>query len=134
MKYIPFNINQNTVSLAKDVARLLYYLSRPVPHADDVTKYWWRFLIHQDGTKAAFSYDETVQIPIDSRADAQLIYDVIYWDVNLTPTQKQNIKDFLIENQSATVEQILRNTWVANAVTLADLKAAGWFPEDTSGV
>lgn len=110
--------NNNLKEKAREFSELLHKLRCPHRDARYDTKHIWGVYKHPTLALGAMEYDTVYEVPLltaDSRGvewdhQISLIEDLIdlrYGMDNLTTTQKNTIRNFVKNNDSATVEQIL---------------------------
>lgn len=132
--------NNNLKEVGNTLSKLLWQLVRPDYLESDVTTHLFGRIKHPTLNLGAMLFDENYQIPFrlkDSQgveltrvvSILQSLVDLLY--PNASQTQIDNIKSFIRNNDSATVEQILPNNLPASVqlLTMAELIANGWFDE-----
>lgn len=127
MKYIVVDITNDTLKdKAKLFVRLVYRMSKTETLAEDVTTSWDKVHTHPTLSLKAWEYDETRGYPISLSKEAQALVDLLY--PNASAAKKQQIKTFIENNDTATIEQMLPNTLPSGIElkTEAEMISEGW--------
>lgn len=116
--------DQTHATTLRDVMRALYRMARrDQPNDPIVSMNWDTIYKHPTEQKWALEYDETRGYPIDLTKEAQTIVDLLY--PNASNAKKQQIRDFINNNDTATMEQILPNN-LPSGVEIVDTLTSDW--------
>lgn len=143
MKYLQIDLTNNNVKdKAKQFSRLLWKLNRPHYVSEDTTLYLFRRIKHPSLELGALVFNETMIVKFNLYKDngdfrprsveiIEELIDLLYPKPQTSDAKREQIRNYVKNNEGATVEQILPNTLPngMKMLTEQEAQANGWFEE-----